>query len=37
MLALKNGTLAEMVGDLAAEQDVRETLRTDEWLKWLEK
>jgi len=35
--ALKNGTLAEMKGELATFEDRRDALRIDEWLKWAEK
>jgi 2-methylisocitrate lyase-like PEP mutase family enzyme len=35
--ALKNGTLAEMKGELATFEDRRNILRIDEWLEWAEK
>jgi 2-methylisocitrate lyase-like PEP mutase family enzyme len=35
--AMKNGTLAEMKGELATFEDRRDALRIDEWLKWAEK
>lgn len=37
MQALKNGTLGDMKGELVAEKEIREILKTEEWLKWLER